>query len=168
MKYFDKQQKKIISFICLGTAVLWIILWNIFPLEFYSLFFASSVGSNVMLILLELVLLFPMNFLFSKLAKGNFNMIFSIISDIVCMTALAYTYSIFRYSAVYIVIFSAVIHFVLWIFIIGNAYEGKDVVIPPIKRNFLRTAGFAAAHTAALDGVFLLLFTVIARKLSEG
>ncbi len=83
------------------------------------------------------------------------------------MTALAYTFSIFRYSAAVWVILPVLVHFVFMFFIVGNAYEGEDVVIPIIKRKPLRAAAFAAAHTAVLDGVFLLLFTVIARIMSQ-
>lgn len=155
--YFDIKRKGKYSLICLGAAVLWVILWLTFPMEFYSVFFDSVVGSNILLLLMELVIMIPANLMFSKILKANISMSLTFIADIICMTAAAYTFSIFRYEQVWWVILSIAVHFVIKLFTDGYAYEDKDTVIPIIKRKPLNAALTALAHTAVSDGVFLVL-----------
>ncbi len=161
--YFDIKKKKGYSLICLGLAVLWILLWITFPMEFYSLFFASAVGSNIMLLLMELVIMIPANLMFSRILKANISMSLTLIEDIICMTAAAYTFSIFRYDSVWWVILAIVVHYAAKLFTDGFAYEDKDTVIPLLKRKPLNTALTALAHTAVLDGVFLVLMYTAAQ-----
>ncbi|MDE6594564.1 MAG: hypothetical protein K2K44_00985, partial [Oscillospiraceae bacterium] len=54
-KYFNDKRKLIFAVGALAFAVLWAFLWNAFPMPFYSLFFADNVGSNVQLVLLNIV-----------------------------------------------------------------------------------------------------------------
>lgn len=161
--YFDIKKKKRYSLICLGAVVLWILLWMTFPMEFYSLFFDSSAGSNVMLLLMELVLMIPANLMFSRILKANISMSLTLIGDIICMTAAAYTFSIFRYDSVWWVILAIAIHYAAKLFTDGFAYEDKDTVIPLLKRKPLNTALTALAHTALIDGVFLVLMYTAAQ-----
>ncbi|MGN1416704.1 MAG: hypothetical protein ACI4XF_07675 [Oscillospiraceae bacterium] len=161
--YFDIKKKKKYSLICLGIVVLWILLWITFPMEFYSLFFDSAAGSNVMLLIMELVIMIPANLLFSRILKANISMSLTFIEDIVCMTAAAYTFSIFRYDSVWWVILTIAVHFVTKLFTDGFAYEDKDTVIPLLRRKPLNTALTALAHTAVLDGVFLVLMYTAAQ-----
>lgn len=155
--HFDIKIKKRYSLVCLGIAVLWILLWVTFPMEFYSLFFDSVAGSNVMLVIMELVIMIPANLMFSKILKANISMALTFIGDILCMTAAAYTFSIFRYDRVWWVILALAVHYAAKLFTDGFAYEDKDTVIPLIKRKPLNTALTALAHTAVLDGAFLVL-----------
>ena len=53
--FFTPKRKKIAAICSAAAVVLWLILWNIFPMEFYSLFFASLVGSNLLLAVLLLL-----------------------------------------------------------------------------------------------------------------
>ena len=50
--FFTPKRKKIAAICSAAAVVLWLILWNIFPMEFYSLFFASLVGNNLLLAVL--------------------------------------------------------------------------------------------------------------------
>lgn len=164
--FFTVRNKIIASVICGAAAVLWMILWNMFPMEFYSLFFASAFGSNIMLLLLILVLLIPFNLMFSKLIKADISMNFTFIKDIPCMLAVAYTFSIFRYTQVWWFILALIVHIIADFFITGNAYEGKDVILPLYKRKPLFTAAFSFIHIAVMDSIMLLLMFVIAKIFS--
>lgn len=93
-----------------GLAVLWVILLNAFPMPFYSLFLASNVGSNVFLVFLAAVITFPANLLFSKIARADIGERRHLAINVVFMLAVVYTYSIFRYTAVWWVIISALLH----------------------------------------------------------
>ncbi len=155
--YFTDKRRKVISVICAAAAILWIILWVIFPMEFYSLFFVSAAGSNLYLILLELVLIFPLNALFSRIIKGNIPMSLTLAADLICMTAAAYTFSIFRYSQIWWVILVLFLHLGVKIYSLGTLREDEKTVLPLIKRSPLKVVLTAAAYAAALDGAFLLL-----------
>lgn len=155
--FFDLKKKGKASLFCGAFALLWIILWAVFPMAFYSLFFDSAAGSNVFLLALELVLIIPLNLMFSKIVKGNISMFFTLISDIIFMTAAAYTFSIFRYSQVIWVILVILLHLLSKLFIDGKPYEGDNVKISLLKRKPLSAALTALAHTAAADSLLLLL-----------
>lgn len=161
--YFDLKRKGKLSLICLGAAVLWTVLWLTFPMEFYAVFFDSVVGSNILLFLLELVIMIPANLMFSKILKANISMSLTFIADIICMTAAAYTFSIFRYEQIWWVILSIAVHYVAKLFTDGFAFESEDTIIPIIKRRPLNAALTALAHTAVLDGVFLVVMYSLAQ-----
>ena len=142
-----------------GLAVLWVILLNIFPLPFYSLFFMSVVGSNVFLVMLAAVITFPINLLFSKIAKADIGEWLHLAINVVFMLAVVYTYSIFRYTAVWWVIISVLLHCAVTAALFMNA---KMENIPKIKekdgKSRLALSGIAC--TAASDFIYLLLFTL--------
>lgn len=165
--YFTEKRKMIISCICLAVMVLWAILRYFFSYEFYSLFYSWAFGSNVLLLGLEIVLIFPLNFAFSKYLKANISVLFTLISDIVFLTATGYIYSIFRYKYVWSVVLCILLHFISKIFITGNCYEGDKTVISLLKRNPKKTLVVSLIQTVITDGLFLLLMTVIARVMAN-
>ena len=69
--FFTPKRKKISAICSAAAVVLWLILWNIFPMEFYSLFFASLVGSNLLLAVLAAVITFPSNLICSKITRRD-------------------------------------------------------------------------------------------------
>ncbi|MDE6592352.1 MAG: hypothetical protein K2K57_04730 [Oscillospiraceae bacterium] len=139
--------------------MLWVILLSIFPLPFYSLFFMSVVGSNVFLVLLAAVITFPSNLLFSKIAKADIGEWRHLAINVVFMLAVVYTYSIFRYDAVWWVIISALLHCALTAVLFMKA---KRENIPKIKdgksKGSLALLGIVCA--AVSDFIYLLLFTL--------
>lgn len=165
--YFTSKRKMIISVICLGIMLIWAVLRYFFSYEFYSLFYSWNVGSNILLLGLELVLIFPMNFIFSKYLKANISVFFTLISDILFLTATGYVYSIFRYKYVWTVILCVGLHFISKIFITGNCYEGEKTVLSLLKRNPFKTILVSLIQTVLTDGIFLLLMTVIARVMAD-
>lgn len=165
--FFDSRKKTKASLICGAFALLFIILWAVFPMEFYSVFYASAAGSNILLLLMELVLIIPLNMLFSRITKGNISVFFTLVSDIVLMTAAAYTFSIFRYTQIIWLILVLALHFLSKLFIDGHTYESSDIKLPPIKRKPLQTVLTALAHTATADGIFLLLMYTTAHIFAD-
>ena len=165
---FDRRitlkKKGNISVICAAAAVLWAILAKSFSMEFYSLFFASAVGSNLLLVMMSAVISVPCNFLFSKFTGNNISLSFSLISDLILMTAAAYAFSIFRYTSPLIFAAAELMHFAAVILLTGFPREDADVEIPYIKRKTLPVFGFSAAHTVLSDGVFLFLVYALAKS----
>lgn len=158
----EKEKRKGTATLCsVGAAVLWVILYMIFPLEFYSLFCSSNIGSNVLLVLMSAVVTFPMNFIFSKLLKKDINTIIHLIINVIGMLAAVYTYSIFRYDAVYWIVLAATAHSAAAavLFVKSKSlYEQKGIALPP-KR--LSSALYGIVCTLASDFIYLLLFIII-------
>lgn len=165
--FFTVRNKITASVICGAVVIVWLILWKIFPMEFYSIFFASAVGSNIMLLLLMLVLMIPFNLLFSKIIKADISMTLTFIKDILCMFAVSYTFSIFRYTQVWWFILALLVHITADFFVLGNAYEGDDVVVPLYKRKTLITMIRAFIHIAVMDSVMLVLMFIMAKTFSS-
>ena len=142
-----------------GLAVLWVILLSVFPLPFYSLFFMSMVGSNVFLVLLAAVVTFPANLLFSKIARADIGEWLHLAVNVMFMLAVVYTYSIFRYTAVWWVIIAALLHCAVTAALFMNA---KRENIPKIKEKDekSRLALLGIVCTAFSDFIYLLLFTL--------
>lgn len=156
--FFTMKRKGIASLICAGAAVLWLILWQIFPMPFYSLFFASMVGSNLLLAALAAILTFPFNFLFSKTLKTDISAVPQLIINIICMMAFIYLYSIFRYTAIIWVILGFAVHAAATVilFAVSSRRQGKKTLRQTI------TAVLTALASAALtDSLYLLLFTAL-------
>ncbi|MGN0642797.1 MAG: hypothetical protein ACI4JJ_06590 [Huintestinicola sp.] len=165
--FFTEKRKGIASLCCLGFAVLWLILWYVFPMEFYSLFFASSVGSNIVLVLLSVMITIPCNWLFSKFISNDVNMPLSLVVNAVCMLTFIYTYSIFRYTAIYWVVLAAAVHTAasVFLFIKSKPYtESKKKVV--LKKR-LKKALLAVVYTIFADGMYLLLFTFLLNVFRE-
>lgn len=146
-----------------GLAVLWVILLNIFPLPFYSLFFMSMAGSNVFLVLLAAVITFPTNLLFSRIAKADIGEMRHLAINVVFMLAVVYTYSIFRYEAVWWVIISALLHCAAAAVLFMNAKrENIPENVSGLKDGKSKgsLALLGAVCAAVSDFIYLLLFTL--------
>ncbi len=156
--FFTPKRKGIAALICLVAVVLWLILWQIFPMPFYSLFFASMAGSNLLLCLLAAVISFPADFIVSKALKTDIPAIVYLIINIICMTGTIYLYSIFRYTNVVLVILGAAVHIIaaVILFVISMRKENKRSAA-----NMLRAVGAAICTTAVTDSLYLLMFTAL-------
>lgn len=156
--FFSNKTKKTAALICLGAAVLFLILWQIFPMEFYSLFFASIIGSNLLLILLSVIITIPFDLISSKALGAEVSMTAELIVNAVFMLTFIYLYSIFKYSAVYLPILAVVLHAAV------------------LSAVFIRCRGSASKIKAAVSGavsallsdsVYLLLFTALLEVFRE-
>lgn len=156
--FFTYKRKKTAAFICLGAAVLWLVLWQIFPMEFYSLFFASIIGSNILLILLSVMITIPCNLIASKALGSDISMTAELIVNALFMLVFIYLYSIFKYSAVYLPIIAVLLHAAV-LSAVFIRYRGGASKIK---------AAISGAVSAVLsDSVYLLLFTVLLEVFRE-
>lgn len=159
--YFDEKKKLIYALAGIGTAILWLILWQIFPMEFYSLFFASIVGNNVTLLLLSLVITFPANYIGSKALKADVPMKFHIIVNVIGMIGCVYLYSIFRYTAPVYPVLCFVVHTAAGAIVFTKSRREK---VPKIKDNSphpIKAAVCGGVCTICSDLLYLLLFTAM-------
>lgn len=134
-------------------------MWNLFPLEWSSLFFGSEIGSNITLFLLFAVITLPMCWIFSKLTNINVSFSFSLIINIACLFAVVYTFSIFRYEQRQWIVASIVIQVILNLLVIGfSKLYSSDNNAVLFKKNPLYAIGTALLYTAFTDILTLLLF----------
>lgn len=159
--------KKMIAVICcMAAVILWLILWKIFPLEFYSLFFASAVGSNILLVMLILVISIPCTVLFSKLMRTGIPMKRSIAADIPCMIAAAFVFSVFRYTGVHWVVLAEAVHLAAVFFIMRSAVSKEQDAKRKNAQDIL-TAVFALFRTMISDSAFLMIMFAMAKAAYE-
>lgn len=151
------KQKGIAAIICGGAALLWLVLWLVFPMPFYSLFFADMIGSNVTLVIIAVLLTFPANYLFSRLLRADINYIAHLAVNIVGMVAFIYVYSIFRYTAIYWIIIALLVHTIGTVVVF---MKNKKEEIPHIreKQSRLKLIIMGAACAIASDCLYLLIF----------
>ena len=121
-KYFTNRKK---GYFALGAIVfvsVWMFLWNAFPMQFYSIFFAGIVGSNIQLVLLNAVVLFPLFYVFTKLTRTGLSFSKAVLLNILLVAAAEYVFSIFYFrEQFYFCIIAYVIHSAINIWTFGSA-----------------------------------------------
>ncbi|MCM1578951.1 MAG: hypothetical protein NC078_09155 [Ruminococcus sp.] len=160
------RKKKKPALLSAGLALLWVILLNIFPLDFYSLFLMSNMGSNVFLIALAAAVTFQANLLFSKLTKSDINVYAHLCVNIIFMTALVYTYSIFRYDAVWLVILAALLHCAVTVLVFAKTKKTASQTPAKEKSGKGRLIIMGVVCSAVSDFLYLLLFTLALHALN--
>ncbi len=165
-KLFAYESDKVKGIFTLGAVlfvILWLVLWHLFPMEWYAVFFNDVAGSIVHLVLLACALSVPMCFVFSIIAKNDIPFVKTLIANIICLVALDYIYSIFFASRFIFVVLVSLAHLAVNIFLFGTAKskDGKSVIIP-IKRQPLNTLVWAAVYTVIIDVSDIALMRVIA------
>lgn len=155
---FTLRKKGFASLICGGAVLVWLILWTVFPMPYYSLFFASNIGSNILLACLGAVMTFPINWLFSKILRTDINVKIHLVINIVTLLGIIYVFSIYRYTAVWLVI----IAFAVYIAVCGLLFlKGKQEDVPRIKEKKSHLSLFlAGAACGAVTACLYVLFTV--------
>lgn len=163
--YFTSKRKGTAALICVGAVVLWAILWLIFPMEFYSLFFASLIGNNLLLVMLAVIITFPFNFIFTKALNADIPVAPSLAANIICMVAFIYAYSVsglVKYPWQWILWLSLAIlvHVIAMAVIFAKS---KPIRIPKIKneKKPLRSAILGAVSAVLSDSVFFLMFRLL-------
>ncbi len=164
--FFTQKKKGAAAIICIIAAALWTVLWFVFPMEFYSLFFASNIGSTLFLALLAAVITFPACYICTKALKRDISVPLHLAVNIIGMVGCIFLYSIFRYTAVWWLILGLVVH------IAGTAVI--FVLAPQIKINRIKKqSGRLSAAIAAVicticsDCIYLLLFNVLLETFRE-
>ena len=158
--YFNEKRKGIAAVICVGAAVLWTLLWLVFPMEFYSLFFASNIGSTLFLAALAAVITFPACFICTKVLKKDISVPLHLCVNIIGMVGCIFLYSIFRYTAIRWLILGLAVHMAATavVFVIA-----PDIKINRIKekKSRLLSALTGIICTICSDCIYLLLFTTL-------
>ena len=173
--YFTDRRKLTAAIGAVAFALLWMVLWNAFPMQFYVMFFSSAVGSNIQLALLNIVVLLPLFWIFTKLTASDLSFCKTVLINIFLVAAVEYVFSIFMFLGYfYWCVIAYIIHAALNIPIFGSAEvrenkNGKGMRAPEAKREKaikkypLIPIMWAVAFTFTADAVCILLMYVIAR-----
>lgn len=127
---FTIKKKGLFSLGCIAAAILWVILWFVFPMEWYSIFFASTLGSYVTLILLATVLIVPFCWLFTIITASNISFTLNYISNVLFIIGVTFLFTAFRYSIWWLTAIAVILQIAAQTFIIGFA--------PPYKKKKLK------------------------------
>lgn len=171
--YFTDRKKGFAAIAALGFAVLWAVLWLVFPMEFYSIFFMSIIGSNVLLVLINTVVLLPFYYIFTKLTRTDLSFCKTVLVNILCLVAVEYVFSIFLFSDYFFIcVLSVIAHALINIWVFGSAKirdgkapKGMNAPAPKaeisIKKQPMITIIWAAAFAFAVDAAGFALFYII-------
>ena len=162
--YFTDKRKFIFAAGAVVFALLWLFLWNAFPMQFYSLFFAGIIGSNIQLALLNAVVLFIMFWVFSKITALELSFSKTVLMNIFLTAAVEYVFSIFMFSDYFFLcVIAYIIHAAINIWTFSSAESRRKGV----KIHKLIPIMWAAAFTLATDAACIGLMYIIAKIYSE-
>lgn len=173
-KFFSDRRKAIFAVGAVGFTALWMILWNLLPMQFYVIFFASRIGSNIQLALLNLVVLFPLFYVFTKLTRTDLSFCKAVLLNVLLVAAVEYVFSVFMFSdRFYICVIAYVIHSAVNIWTFGSAdirdgKIGKGMRAPAvsresaIKKQPMISAIWAAVFSFSADTAGIALMYIVA------
>ena len=173
--YFTDKKKLVFAAGAILFALLWMFLWNAFPMQFYAIFFAGIIGSNIQLALLNAAVLFPLFYIFTKLSRTDLSFCKTVLLNIFLIAAVEYVFSIFMFrDYFYLCVIACVLHAAanIWTFgsaAVRNGRKAKGMRSPDvkgeaaIKKQPVISIIWAAAFTFAADAVCIALMYVIAR-----
>ncbi len=175
--FFTTRRKFFAAIAAVVFALLWLFLWNAFPMQFYSLFFyrTSLIGSNIQLILLNTVVLLPMLFIFTLITGFELSFCKTVLMNIFLIAAVEYVFSIFMFSDMfYICIIAYIIHAAANIWVFGSAEaKPKKVMkgmrspeagsVPAVKYRPVISVVWAAAFAFVSDAACIALMYIMAR-----
>ena len=139
-KYFTDRKKGYFALGALAAVLVWMFLWNAFPMQFYSIFFAGIIGGNIQLVLLNLVVLFPLFYVFTKLTRTDLSFSKTVLLNVLLVAAVEYVFSIFYFQGYfYLCVIAYIIHSAVNIWTFGSAEVqslkiGRGMRAPEVKR----------------------------------
>lgn len=172
--HFNNRTRGIAAIGALAFALVWAILWDIFPMQFYSFFFADTIGSNIQLILINTVVLLPFFWLFTKLSRTDLSFSGTVLLNILLVVGVEYVFSIFLFSDYFFIcVIAVIIHAAINILPFGSAAvrdgkapKGMNAPAPKaekaIKKQPLISVIWAASFAFAVDAVSFGLFFIVA------
>ena len=172
--FFTKKRKIYAAAGAVVFALIWLVLWNAFPMPFYSFFFANAIGSNIQLVLLNTVVLLPMFCIFSLLSKTELSFSGAVLLNILLIAAVEYVFSIFMFSDhFYICIIAYILHSAANIMTFGSAeiLSGKNMkgmrtsgekTVKAIKKQPVISIVWAAVFSFVSDAACIALMYIIA------
>lgn len=173
-KYFTDRKKLVFAAGALVFALLWTALWNTFPMEFYVIFFKSTVGSNVQLVILNIVVLLPLFYIFTRLTGTELSFCKTVLLNIFLAAAVEYVFSIFLFSdSFYWCVLAYILHSAanVWTFGSAGVRDGKAPkgmrapeakLVPAIKKHPIISVMWGAAFSLCADAAGVALVYVIA------
>ncbi|MBQ7980139.1 MAG: hypothetical protein IJ305_00865 [Oscillospiraceae bacterium] len=173
--YFDLKHKIYAAIGAVGFAILWMILLDIFPMQFYSLFCANLIGSFVQLILMNAVVVPIFLLIFTLVTKTDLSFCKIVPINIICIFGieLLRLFIGFYGWSMYLLIAGILVHaaICLWAFFTApirdnKAPKGMNAPAPEkeiaIKKQPLISAIWAVAFAFSIDAVCLWLYRVMA------
>ena len=155
-------------------------------MEFFSIFFASKAGSNLLLCLMAFVIAVPLTLCASLALRRDIKLYLTVPLNIVCQVAFIYLYSIyeFRYNKPYVMLIIAVAHLLLTAVIYNRSKpvagsrpkngKGKAKTRKQSKAkssstapDFLTSFTAAAITTAVAYSLYTLIFNIMVRVFVE-
>lgn len=115
-KEWTVKQRGTAALISVIIAVIWELVWLSFPLPVYDIY-RSVVGANLVYLCLAVMVTFCENFITARFFKTTVSLPASLIVNAIGMPVIITIYSIFRYTAVYVVILSLFLHIAASVFI---------------------------------------------------
>ena len=180
----DFKSQKRLSVVCGIIAAAWAVLSVAFPMEFFSIFFASRTGSNLLLCLMAFVIAVPLTLCASLALKRDIKLYFTVPLNIICQVSFIYLYSIyeFRYNKPYVMLLIVTAHLLLTAVIYNRAKpvaksRPKDSKGKAKKKNgsksgstapdLLTSITAAAMTTAVAYSLYTLIFNIMVRVFVE-
>jgi hypothetical protein len=161
----EKLSKRLkISLFIIGFALLWCILWTLFPMEFYAFFLSDIIGSNIYILMICIAVAFLTQTLFGALWKLDFKLCLPTIIAAIFQLTTVYVYSIFFYSNYPFVILIAIAVSAIVNLIIIAKTRNKD---PEIKLSLIKRKPIMAVCYALIlsfTGNFLTLMLFVMSK----
>ncbi len=173
--YFDLKHKVYAAIGAVVFAVLWMILLDTFPMQFYALFCASLVGSFVQLILMNAVVVPVFLLIFTLVTKTDLSFCKIVPLNIICIFGieiLRLFIGVYGWS-MYLLIAGILIHAAICLWGFGTAAvrdnkapKGMKAPVPEkeiaIKKQPLIAVIWAVAFAFSIDVVCLWLYRVMA------
>ncbi|MDR0946828.1 MAG: hypothetical protein LBM87_03655 [Ruminococcus sp.] len=161
-KSITKKHRRYFALGAVIIAVLFCILWAVFPLPFFSLFMADNIGANIFLICLCATVSFFSIYIFGNIYRLLIPFIHKNIVTTLFLLLNIYMFSIFFYSDLrWVLIFNAAVYWVVSFLFIGLAeHEDKEVILPLIKRKPIIAVICGLVVTVAENLIALLLFVI--------
>lgn len=166
--WFTPKRKSIAALGAIGFALIWMFLWNAFPMEFYSFFFykTSIIGSNIQLLLMNGVVLLPLFWLFAKLTKTELSFSKTVLLNLPLLIAADFVFSIFAFSEqLYFCIIALVVHGLINVWTFGSA-DTRGKKAPKGMNAPLPKSGTAIKEQPVVTIVWAALFAFVSEALS--
>ncbi len=173
--YFDLKHKIYAAVCSVVFAIVWLILWDMFPMQFYSLFCASLIGSFIQLILLNAVVVPIFLLIFTLVTKTDLSFCKTVPLNIICIFGieLLRLFIGFYGWSMYLLLAGILVHAAVcfWAFATApirdnKAPKGMKAPAPPketaIKKQPLISAIWAVTFAFSIDMVCLWLYRVMA------
>lgn len=173
--YFDLKHKLYAAVGAVVFAAVWVILWDTFPMQFYSLFCASLIGSFLQLILLNAVVVPVFLLIFTLVTKTDLSFCKTVPVNIICIFGieiLRLFIGVYGWS-MYLLLAGIAVHAAacFWAFATATirdnkAPKGMNAPAPKketaIKKQPVISVIWAAAFAFSIDMVCLWLYRVMA------